>query len=83
VTGWILGYVIGVVVVVVVVAVLGLMIIGARRTAAKVEQIVLALRAARDGTAALWQVQTTARAAERIVDAAAAARSALTPSVRP
>ncbi len=82
-SGWVLGYVIGAVVVVVVVAVLGLMIIGARRTATKVEEIVLALRAARDGTAALWQVQTTAQAAERIVDAAAAARIALTPAARP
>ena len=77
--GWVLGYVIGAVVVVIVVVVLLLMIRGARRTAEKAEAIVAALNAARDGTAALWQVQTTVLTAERIVDAAAAARESLTP----
>lgn len=80
--GWILGYIIGAVVVVVVVAVLVLMIVGARRTATKAEAIVSALNEARDGTAALWQVQTTVLTAERIVDAAAAARTALAEGAR-
>lgn len=40
------------------------------------------MNAARDGTAALWQVQTTVLTAERIVDAAAAARESLTPGGR-
>ncbi len=75
--GWIVGYVIGAVVVAVVVVVLILMIVGARRTAGKVEAIVVALQAGRDGTAALWEVKTTVATAERIVDAAAAARTAL------
>jgi len=77
VNGWVLGLVVGTVVVVIVVLVLLLMIAGARRTAAKVEAIVVALNDARDGTAALWEVQTTVNTAERIVDAAAAARVAL------
>lgn len=80
--GWVLGYVIGAVVVVIVVVVLLLMIRGARRTAEKAEAIVAALNAARDGTAALWQVQTTVLTAERIVDAAATARESLTPGGR-
>lgn len=80
--GWVLGYVIGAVVVVIVVVVLLLMIRGARRTAEEAEAIVAALNAARDGTAALWQVQTTVLTAERIVDAAAAARESLTPGGR-
>jgi len=82
VNGWVLGYVIGAVVVVIVVVVLLLMIRGARRTAEKAEAIVAALNDARDGAAALWQVQTTVLTAERIVDAAAAAREALTPGGR-
>lgn len=77
--GWLLGYLIGAVVVLIVVAVLLLMIAGARQTAAKVEAIVVALDAAREGTAPLWELHTTVVTAERIVDAAAAARNALTP----
>jgi uncharacterized membrane protein len=79
VNGWILGLIIGAIVVVVVVVVLLLMIVGAQRTATKAEAIVGALQDARDGTAALWQVQTTVITTERIADAAAAARDALTP----
>lgn len=75
--GWILGYIIGAIVVLVVVAVLLVMISGARRTAEKAEAIVAALRDARDGTAALWEVHATVRTAERIVDAAASARETL------
>lgn len=75
--GWIMGYVIGGVVVVVVVVVLLLMIAGARRTAQKVEAILVGLQDARDGTAALWDVHTTVATAERIVAAAAAARASL------
>jgi len=79
VNGWILGLIIGAIVVVVVVVVLLAMIVGAQRTATKAEAIVGALQDARDGTAALWQVQTTVITTERIADAAAAAREALTP----
>lgn len=75
--GWILGYLIGGVVVVVVVAVLLLMIRGAKRTAEKAEAILAGLHAARDNTAALWEVEGTVATAERIVAAAAAARVAL------
>jgi len=79
VNGWILGLIIGAIAVLVVVVVLLLMIVGAQRTATKAEAIVGALQDARDGTAALWQVQTTVITTERIADAAAAARDALTP----
>ncbi|MDQ6650421.1 MAG: hypothetical protein M3Z02_09940 [Actinomycetota bacterium] len=75
--GWLLGYLIGGLVVVVVVVVLLLMIVGARRTAERAEAVLAALHDARDGTAALWEVQATVSTAERIVAAAAAARGAL------
>lgn len=75
--GWILGYVIGAVVVAVVVAVLLMMIVGARRTAAKAEDIVAGLLVARDRTAPLRDLWATATTAERIVRGATAARSAL------
>lgn len=77
--GWLLGYAIGAVVVAVVVVVLILMIVGARRTAEKAEAVLAALHDARDGTAALWQLETTVATAERIVAAAADARASLTP----
>jgi hypothetical protein len=77
VNGWILGYLLGAVVVAVVVTVLLLMVLFARRTAEKAEAIVGALQDARDGTAPLWEVQTTVQTAERIVDAAATARDVL------
>lgn len=77
--GWIVGFVIGGVVVVALVAVLLLMISGAGRTAEKAEEIVGALHDARDGTAALWQVRDTVSTADRIVEAAASARAALSP----
>lgn len=77
--GWILGYLIGLVVVVVLVAVLLLMIVGARRTAVKAEAILAGLNDARDGTKPLWQLGATASTAERIGDAAQAARLRLTP----
>lgn len=77
--GWIVGFVIGLVVVVVVVTVLILMIRGARATAEKAEAVVAALEEARDGTAPLWQVHDTVTTADRIVAAAASARTSLTP----
>ncbi|MGI8535508.1 MAG: hypothetical protein ACR2K2_03240 [Mycobacteriales bacterium] len=77
--GWILGYLIGGVVVLVVVAVLLLMITGARHTAEKAEAILAGLQSARDGTAPLWQLGATVKTAERIVAAAASARTSLTP----
>lgn len=80
--GWILGYVIVVVVVVAVVAVLLMMIVGARRTAEKAEAVLAALNDTRDGTAGLWQLAATVSTAERIVAAAADARTSLTPGGR-
>lgn len=80
--GWVIGYLVGAVVVLVVVVVLLLLIAGARRTAEKAEAIAVALRDARDGTAALSQVHTTVLNTERIADAAGAARKALTPGGR-
>lgn len=80
--GWILGYLVGAAVVAVVVVVLLMMIAGARRVAQKAEAIVGALNDTRDGTAALWQLGTTVSAAERIVAAAADARTSLTPGGR-
>ncbi len=77
--GWILGYLIGAVVVLVVVVVLLLMIRGARQTAAKAEAILAALQDARDGTAGLWQLEATMKTTQRICEAAADARRALTP----
>lgn len=77
--GWIVGYLIGLVVVVVVVAVLLLMIRGARRTAVKAEAVLAGLQATRDGTAPLWQVHDTVATADRVVAAAASARTSLTP----
>ena len=81
--GWILGYLIGAVVVAVVVVLLLLMISGARRVAGTAEAIVDALHDTRDGTAALWQLGGTVSTAERIVAAAADARTSLTPGARP
>ncbi|RZU31782.1 hypothetical protein [Blastococcus saxobsidens] len=80
--GWIIGYIAGVVVVAAVVVLLLLMIVEARRTAEKVDAIVAGLRAARDGTAGLRELGTSMKTAERIVDAAADARAALTPGDR-
>ena len=80
--GWILGYIIGAVVVLVVVAVLVLMILGARRVSEKAEAVVDALHDVRDNTEALWQLGATVSTAERIVAAAADARTSLTPGGR-
>lgn len=77
--GWILGYVIGAAVVVVVVVVLLLMIRGARQTAEKAEAILAGLIETRDRTEGLWQVRDTVVTADRIVAAAADARTSLTP----
>lgn len=75
--GWLVGYLVGAIVVLAVVATLLLMIRGARRTAERAEAVLGALNDARDGTAALWSVNTTVVTAERIVAAAAAARAGL------
>ncbi len=81
-SGWILGYLIGAFVVVVVVVVLLLMIRGASRTAEKAEAVLAGLNDTRDGTAGLWQLGATVSTAERIVAAAADARTSLTPGAR-
>lgn len=75
--GWILGYAIGAILVVAVVGVLLLLIDGARRTAEKAEAVLAGLHGARDGTAPLRQLWTTAATTERILAAAAAARDGL------
>ena len=80
--GWILGILIGAVVVLVVVVVLPMMIVGASRTAEKVEAILAGLHDVRDRTQGLWQLGATVKTAERIVDAAADARTSLTPGGR-
>ena len=80
--GWILGYAIGAVVVLVVVVVLLMMIAGARRGAGKAEAIVGALDDVRDGTEPLRKLGATVHTAERIVAAAADARTSLTPGAR-
>jgi len=77
VSGWAIGFTIGLVVVVVVVVLLLLMIVGARRVATKAEDILAALLEARDNTYGLWAVADTNATADRIVDAATAAREAL------
>lgn len=81
--GWLLGYIIGAVVAVVVVVLLLLMISGARRTAGKAEAILTSLYDARDGTAPLWELQTTVLTAGRIVSAASAAREELAAASAP
>lgn len=77
--GWVLGILIGSVVVLVVVVVLLMMIAGARRTAEKAEAVLAGLRDVRDRTAGLRQLGATVQTAERIVAAAADARTSLTP----
>lgn len=81
--GWHLGIAIGAVVVLVVVVVLLLLIAGARRVAEKAEAVVAALHDARDGTAALWQLGTTVKTAERIAESAADARRSLSSGGQP
>lgn len=80
---WLLGYLIGGLVVLVVVAVLLILILEARRTAEKAEAILGGLQDARDGTAPLWELWATVATAERIVAAAASARTSLTPGEAP
>ncbi len=80
---WLIGYLVGGLVVVVVVAVLLMLIVGARRTAEKAEAILAGLHEVRDGTAPLWELGATVSTAERIVAAAAAARTSLTPEEAP
>ncbi len=75
---WVVGWSIGAVVVALVVLLLGLMILGASRAAAKAEDILAALEQARDNTAGIWQLAETNRVAMRITDAATATREALT-----
>ena len=72
--GWIVGWSIGTVVVLLVVALLLLMIRGAHRAGIKAGNVLAALEASRDNTAALWSVDTTNRTARRITEAATSAR---------
>ena len=81
--GWILGYIIGGVVVVVVVLVLVGLIVEARRTAQKAEEIAAQLRVAGDRSDALAGLDTTVRTVARITTASATARMALAEGRRP
>lgn len=81
--GWVIGYAVaGAVVVVVAVVVLAL-VAQARRVADQVDGIVAALELARDRSAGLWLLETTNATAERVVAAAAEARSLLAPGGQP
>lgn len=75
--GWAIGFSVGTAVVVVVVVLLLAMIVGARRVAGKAEDVLAALVDARANTLGLWDVATTNATAERVVEAAAAARRVL------
>lgn len=72
--GWIVGWSIGTVVVLLVVALLLLMIRGASRAGMKAGNVLAALEASRDNTAALWSVDATNKTARRITKAAISAR---------
>ena len=76
-TGWWIGWGIGAVVVVLVVALLLLMIRGAGRAVVKAGNVLAALEASRDNTAALWQVDDINRHVTRITRAATTARKHL------
>jgi hypothetical protein len=78
-SGWLIGWAIGAVVVALVAVLLVLMIVLASRAGDKAEDILSALEEARDNTAPLWRVAATNEVATRVVDAAAATRTALTP----
>ena len=71
---WVIGLTVGLVVVALVVVLLVLMIIGASRAAEKAEAILAALQDARDNTEGLWLLDDTNTTADRIVEAATAAR---------
>lgn len=75
--GWIIGYTIGVVVVLLVVALLLLMIRGAKKAADQAGEIVVALQAARDNSAGLWDVGVTNSTVAGITRSATAAREHL------
>ena len=72
--GWIVGWSIGTVVVLLVVALLLMMIRSADRAGVKAGNVLAALEASRDNTAALWSVDATNKTARRITKAAASAR---------
>ena len=72
--GWIVGWSIGTVVVLLVVVLLLLMIRGAHRAGVKASNVLAALEASRDNTAALWSVDATNKTARRITMAATSAR---------
>lgn len=76
-SGWTIGFVVGAVVVVAVVVLLIAMILLARRINSKAEAIIAALHAARDNTQGLCDLAATNATADRIVDAATAAREGL------
>ena len=76
-SGWAIGFTVGAAVVVVVVVLLLLMITGARKVAAKAEDILAALHEARDNTQPLWGLVDTNSTADRIIAAATDARHAL------
>ena len=76
-TQWLIGWVIGFAVVLVVAVVVLVIIALAARIKHQLADILAALTDARDNTVALWEVQTTNRVAEDIVDSASKLRKAL------
>jgi hypothetical protein len=72
--GWIVGWWIGLIVVLAVVGLLVTMIRSAARAGVKAGNILAALEAGRDNTAALWAVDNTNKTARRITNSATAAR---------
>lgn len=76
-SGWAIGFIVGATIVVVVVVLLLLMIAGARKVAAKAEDILAALYDVRDNTRPLWALADTNETTDRILDAAVDTRQAL------
>jgi hypothetical protein len=74
---WTIGWIVAAAVVVVVVLVVGTIIYLAARIRTQLAEVLEALIAARDNTAALWEVRTTNEVAQDILDSAAKARAAL------
>jgi hypothetical protein len=76
-TGWWIGYAVGAVVVVLVAALVITIIVTAKRISAVAKDATRALVQARDRTEVLWEVGTTNRVAEDILESAKRARAAL------
>lgn len=76
-TGWWVGYGVGVLVVLIVVVVVVAIIVTARKIGDVAEDATRSLALARDRTEVLWQVATTNRVANDLLEGATKAREAL------